>query len=379
MKFLHMADLHIGIHVNGFSMLEDQQYALEQILSFIKDEQPEAVIIAGDVYDKPTPSIEAIQVYDHFLTAVSGFNIPLLVISGNHDSPERLGFASRIMMDKHIYTYSVFDGSIHKHSFTDEYGTVHFYLLPFIRPINVRRFFKNTPIDNYQEGIKIVIEAARIDTAQRNVLVAHQFILSAGTEAERSESEIEPIGGLDGVDVQLVAGFDYVALGHLHGPQKVACEHIRYAGSLLKYSSSEWHHQKSVSMVDLGPKGEVTITPLPLVPLREMRKIRGPLEELLKEENARQGNRDDYLLVTLTDEEEPLDALGKVRSTYPNVMALWFDNTKTRTSIEINDIIEMENKSPLQLFENFFKDQIGKDLKEAQIKIVEDFLERTGD
>jgi len=377
MKFLHMADFHIGITVNGFSMLKDQRYVLEQIISCIKSEQPDVVLLAGDIYDRPNPGANAVNVYDHFLSEMTKLSIPLLVINGNHDSPERLSFAGHILARQQIYTYSIFDGTLHRYTFTDSYGEVHFYMMPFIRPVNVRQFFDEASAPNYQEGIKTVIESAGIDNLQRNVLIAHQIFISENVSIQRSASEIEPAGGLDGIAVKEISGFDYVALGHLHGSQTVGCNHIRYSGSVLKYSPSECHQQKSVTMVELGSKGDVKIKLIPLTPIREMRTIKASLAELLDPAYPQQNNRDDYLLITLTDDEGRKNALGEIRRIYPNVMTLDFADGDSQFLSGARAVTEIENQTPLRLFADFYKEQNQSELSEDQLNIIQTLFERT--
>ena len=377
MKFLHMADLHIGITVNGFSMLDDQLYMLKQIISYIKAEQPDVVLIAGDIYDQPNPGTSAINIFDDFLSAMADLAIPLLIINGNHDSPERLAFAAHILAQRQIFVYSVFDGTLHQHTFTDQYGEVHFYMMPFIRPANVRHFFDEHSAPDYQAGIQTVIQAAGIDLQERNVLMAHQIFISENVNILRSASEIEPAGGLDGIEVEVISGFDYAALGHLHEPQTVGHEHIRYSGSILKYSSSEYNQQKTVAMVELGPKGELNIKLLPLIPLRDMRAVEDSLEALLKAESAAQDHRDDYLLVTLTNEESNHDVLGEIRNTYPNVMALTFVGENKPFPSDLQETAGIADKNPWQLFAEFFAEQNDSVLNPEQIKIVQTLSERT--
>ncbi|MDR3121949.1 MAG: exonuclease SbcCD subunit D [Clostridiales bacterium] len=440
MKFLHLADLHIGKSVNAFSMLEDQEYVLEQVLGYVRAHRPQAVLIAGDVYDKTLPGPEAVRVFDRFLTALAGgaddgsergagagdggergagaegdgdgsgrgagagadgggnYEPPaVIVISGNHDSPERLGFASRILQDRNVYLYGLFDGQMRRVTCADEYGAVRFYLLPFIRPSAVRRFYAETAdaIENSSDAVRVVIEAMGIDPAgidaaengniykgTRNVLVAHQFFCAGGDDPERSDSERELTGGLDSVDVftsGIADRFDYAALGHLHGPQRVGAEHIRYAGSPLKYSFSECSHRKAALLVELRAKGELTVTPLPLTPLRDMRRVKGPLAALLSRDVSAAGNTRDYLHVTLTDEDEIIDALGKLRTVYPNVMELSFENARTQADPDLGGAADPGGATPLALFEDFFAAQNGAPMRDKQKNTVRALLEPDAD
>lgn len=365
MRLFHLADLHIGKTVNGFSMLEDQRFILERILELVRSEKPDAVLIAGDVYDRQTPGAEAVEVFDAFLTSLTREAPATVIVSGNHDSPERLGFASRIMASSGVYLRCAFSGALHCVTLSDEWGMVNIYTLPFIKPVSARRFFTE-PIESYGDAVRAAVNSAQIDPSQRNVLVAHQFFAGGGADPERSESELDPVGGLDRVDCEAVAGFDYVALGHLHAPQRVGGDNIRYAGSPLKYSFSECRHQKSVAIVELGTKNEMSVRLLPLTPLRDLRRVKGPLDELLKAAESTQ----DYMHVTLTDEDEMHDAIGKVRRVYPNCMALSFENARTRAVSDFSAEVPVQTLTPLELFEAFYEEQNGAKLSGAQAKIV---------
>lgn len=379
MKFIHLADLHIGKIVNGFSLIEDQVFILDQILQYVRKHKPQAVVISGDVYDKTTPGTEAVSVFDQFLTDLVREKVAVLVISGNHDSPERLSFAHRIMNKQNVYLGGVFTGRLQTVSFQDEHGETCFYLMPFLKPSLVRRFFADVEVESYHGAVKAVIESVKLDKNKRHVLIAHQFMISPGNEPERSESEVGPVGGIDSIDISMLLDFDYVALGHLHGPQKVGPDHIRYAGSPLKYSFSERQHKKSAALVELGKKGALTITLLPLTPLRDMRKIKGPLAELTSEAVIAQGPPRDYLHIALTDEEEIVDAIGKVRSVYPNIMILTFENTRTETIADLSEISSLDDATPMELFGSFFFAQNGREMNPRQAAIVDGFLKQMGD
>ena len=361
MKFLHLSDLHIGKNVNGFSMVDEQRHVFKQIIGYIKSENPDAIIIAGDVYDRAVPVIEAVRVFDDFLTELANLNIAVLLISGNHDSAERMNFASRLLTDKKIYLCGTFNGTINKVILNDIYGEINFYLLPFIKP----------------EIVSETIENAGIDYTARNALISHQFYIKSGESPIRSESEINPVGGLDAIDCSILEKFDYVALGHLHGSQKIGAEHICYAGSPVKYSFSEWKQVKSVKLVELNEKNNIKITDLPLAPLHDMREIKGELEKLLSDEISNLANKEDYLRVILTNEDEIIDPMGKIRSVYPNVMALAFENS--RANIDISEITpdfeKIENLSPYDLFSEFFLDINGSVMSEEQLEIVKELLE----
>ena len=377
MKFLHLSDLHIGKSVNGFSMLNEQRHVLAQVLGYIQEKKPSAVIIAGDIYDKAIPNIEAVCVFDDFLTKIAKENVAVLLISGNHDSPERLSYASRLLCDKKVFLCGTFDGFMQKVVFEDEHGDINFWLLPFIKPSSVRGQFTEYNIESYDDAIKAVLKTTDVDYSKRNVLVAHQFFTKYGVESLLSDSEMNPIGGLDAIDVGVVEGFDYVALGHLHGSQKVGSEYIRYAGSPLKYSFSEVAHKKSIMLVEMNEKGSVEIERLPLIPIHDMREIRGEIERLTSDEVTSLADKEDYLRVTLTDEEEIIDPIGKIRSVYPNVMLIDFDNSRTNIDIfEISPDAESVVKASLyDMFGDFFQKANESAMSEEQSRIVKELLE----
>ncbi|MFP3153533.1 exonuclease SbcCD subunit D [Lachnospiraceae bacterium ZAX-1] len=377
MKFLHLSDLHIGKIVNGFSMIEEQRHVFRQIIGYIQSNHPDAVVIAGDVYDRAVPGIEAVRVFDDFLTELSHENVAVLLISGNHDSPDRLNYASRLLGDKQIHMCGVFDGKLRSITRKDEFGTVNFWMLPFIKPTSVHGMFAEREIESYNDALSAALESASIDYTARNVLVSHQFFTKAGVNPLRSESELNPIGGLDAINADKIHLFDYVALGHLHGAQTVGYEHIRYAGSPVKYSFSEWRQEKSVTLVEIRKKGDLTITKLALAPRHDMRVIKGKLDDLTSDEIASQADNEDYLRVVLTNEEELIDPMGKIRSVYANVMALNFENS--RTSIDVGavsaNLEKVESLSPYDLFHEFFLENSGALMSEEQEEIVRALLE----
>lgn len=375
MKIFHIADLHIGKIVNGFSMIDDQQYILNNIVELIKSEKPGAVLISGDVYDKYVPSVAAISLFDDFLTRLSKLKVYVFIISGNHDSTERLSFAGRIMEKSKIYFSGSFSGKIKKVKLQDEEGDICFHLLPFIRPAVVKEVYKDQEIDSYSDAIGAVLKANLPEQSIRNVLLAHQFVVADGISPKRCDSETEPVGGLNQIEASLFRHYDYVALGHLHGAQNVGSDYIRYAGSPLKYSFSECCQNKSISVIHMNKKNNLQIEEIPLIPLRDMRKIRGPMEELLKDDIINSQNPEDYLQITLTNEEEIIDAIGKLRCVYPNVMELKFENMRTKNAdINLNDVV-LKQKSSLQLFEEFFKEQNVIEMSPSQLDIIKENLQ----
>ena len=377
MKFLHLSDLHIGKSVNCFSMIAEQCNAFRQIIGYIKSERPSAVIIAGDIYDRTVPGVEAVLTFDDFLTELANIGVAVLLISGNHDSPERTNYASRLLTDKRIYFYGAFDGKVHKVVLPDEHGEVTFWLMPFIKPATVRGMFGDKTPDTYDEVVAAALESVEIDYSARNVLVSHQFYTKAGVTPTRSESELTPVGGLDAVDAGIIERFDYVALGHLHGRQNIGWEHMHYCGSPVKYSFSEWRQEKSATIVQLGEKGLLTIKHLPLTPLHDMREIKGEIETLMSDEVSCLADKEDYLRVVLTNEGEIIDPMGKLRSVYPNIMSLELENSRTR--IDISEIAmdagAMEKLSVYELFCEFFVEMKDKTMSEEQAEIVRELLE----
>ena len=373
MKFLHLADLHLGKRVNGFSMLEDQAHILRQILAILDDEQPDGVLIAGDVYDKSVPSVEAVGLLDGFLTELRARGVPVLLISGNHDSPERLAFGGRVMDSCGIHISPVYDGALAPVTLHDEFGPVHVWLLPFVKPAHVRRWFPDADIESYTDAVAEAIAHMDIDTAARNVLVTHQFV----TGGARSGSEELSVGGTDNVDSGVFAPFDYVALGHLHGAQHIGRETIRYAGSPLKYSFSEARQHKSVTVVTLGEKGDVQVRTVALTPLRELREIRGSYDELTARSFYEHTTyRSDYLHLILTDEQDVFDAMSRLRTIYPYLMTLDYDNARTRAAGGMSVPAETERRTPLELFEALYQRQNHQPMSEVQRAYIAQLMEQ---
>lgn len=372
MKIMHLSDLHIGKKVNEYSMLQDQIYILKEILQIIDDEKVETVIIAGDVYDRSLPPNEALELFDEFLYQLSGRNVNVFVISGNHDSPERISYGGRMMTENKIFLSPVYDGNVKPITLNDDYGEVNFYLLPFIRPADIRRYFSDENIENYTDAVKVAIDNMNVDFNERNILVTHQFV----TGAELSESEDIIVGGTDNVSGEIFDGFDYVALGHIHREQTVGKNNIRYCGTPLKYSFSEAKHIKSVTILDFNDKGNIEYSKIPLTPFRDMREIRGTYYELTLKSSYESTNTEDYLHITLTDEEDIPDAIGKLRSIYPNIMKLDYDNLRTRGSGTVDAIENIESKSPFELFAELFKQQNNRDMSEEQEEIMRNLIDK---
>ena len=433
MKLLHISDLHIGKRVNEFSMIEDQKYILRQILTIADQQQADGVMSAGDIYDKPVPSAEAVQVFDWFLTELADRGKKVYAVSGNHDSAERIAFGAQLMRGRGVYVSPVYRGETAKYTLTDAYGEMNIYLLPFIKPAVVRHalegltdtdadfmqeevlsdaaekekpskvllgscyetekssevssescyetekpskvssescYEKEKPSkvspESYHDAVKIVIERMNVDTSKRNILIAHQFVTGAG----RCDSEEVSVGGLDNVESEVFDAFDYVALGHIHSPQFIKRETLRYCGTPLKYSFSEADQEKSVTLVEFAEKGNIQLSTVPLVPLRDMRRIRGTYLEVTARTFYQEFNTEDYVQVTLTDEEDIPDGLQKLRIIYPNLMRLEYDNSRTKQSHMIERAEDIEQKSEQELFAEFYELQNNQPMNAEQAAFV---------
>lgn len=371
MKLIHLSDLHLGKRVGEFPLLEDQKYILRQILAVIDGERPDGIILAGDIYDRAVPPAEAVALLDEFLVALADRDVPVFLISGNHDSPERLSFAARLMERSRVYIAPVYNGAAPPVPLEDQYGSVNIYLLPFVKPLHVRRAFPGEEVESYTDAVACAIRHMEVDSAQRNVLAAHQFV----TGAARSDSEEISVGGSDNVDAAVFAPFDYVALGHLHGPQSLGDGRIRYCGTPLKYSFSEARRQKSVTVAELGKKGDLTVRTVPLTPLRDMIELRGKYDEVAARDFYRDLDRDAYVRVTLTNEEDVPDAAAKLRTIYPNLMVLDYDNRRTRRAGRAIESGAGDRRSPLEICADFYERQNGGPLSEEQRSYLAGVLE----
>ncbi len=372
MKLFHLSDLHIGKRVNEFSMIEDQKYILTQILYAADQEKPDGILISGDVYDRTIPTAEAVQVFDAFLTRLSEQKIPAFIISGNHDSAERLAFGSSLMGKSGIYFSKVYDGTVEKIPMQDAYGTVWIYLLPFLRPSTIRHALpeRAEEVQSAADAVRIALEQTKIDEKERNVLLAHQFV----TGAKRCDAEELQVGDVDQIPAELFTSFEYVALGHIHSPQKVGRETVRYCGAPLKYSFSEAGQEKSITVVELKEKSSVDLRTIPLKPLHDLRKIRGMYLEVTAKSFYENRDCEDYLQVTLTDEEDVPDGMAKLRTIYPNLMRLEYDNKRTRSNAEVRAAERVEEKSELELFQEFYELQNNQSMTEVQEQFVEELL-----
>ena len=382
MKFIHTADLHIGKIVCEHSMLDEQRHILARILEAVDSEKPDAVLIAGDVYDKPVPSAEAVAVLDDFLVELAARKVRTFVLSGNHDSAERIAFGGRLMEKSGVHVSQVYDGKFVPVTLSDSEGEVDVWMLPFVRPVTVRANLvtdeERDAVKDYTSAVKAALAQVHFTPGRRNVLLAHQFV----TGAERSESE-ENVGGLDNVDATVFAAFDYVALGHIHKPQNVlkgddGTVRARYSGTPLKYSLSEAVHKKSLTVVELSA-GKNLIREIPLVPLHDVREIRGTFAEIVSPEfrNAQvaAGNKlDDFVYIKLTDENDVPDAAQKLRGIYPNLMMLAYDNERTRNQADVGIAEAVDEKKPMELFGEFFEGRNGRPMKPEESEFVQDLI-----
>lgn len=377
MRFIHLSDLHIGKRVNGFPMLEDQRYILEQILKKTKESAADAVIIAGDIYDKPVPSAEAVDLFDDFLVGLTRLGVRVFLISGNHDSAERISYAGRLLRESQVYISPRFDGILHPIRITDDYGTVNIYLIPYIHPSLVRNAWPEEKVGSYDDAMRVLLEKSGVDPGARNLAVVHQFVTAGGQSPEETDSEEKHVGGLDNVDASAFDAFDYVALGHLHGPQRIGRDTIRYAGSPLKYSFSEEKQNKSITLAELKEKGEVTYDLLPLEARRDLRTVRGSFEEVTSPEFTARLKGDDYYRVILTDENDVPNALSRLRRRfYENLMILEYDNTRTSSDVRIEVEEGEEEKEPIEVLGDLYQMQNGREMSPLQKETAQKLIRR---
>lgn len=367
MKFIHLSDLHLGIRVNDFSMSEDQRYILDRILDIIDSEAPDGIIIAGDIYDKSMPPAEAVAMFDDFISSIAERKIKTFIISGNHDSAERIAFGSRIMNAGGIYLSPVYNGDIKPVVMEDEYGSVNIYMLPFVRPSAVRAFYPDDDTDSYSSAVETAVKHMNADFTQRNIIITHQFV----TGAVRSDSEDISVGGTDNVSADIFADFDYTALGHIHKPQNIGSERIRYCGTPLKYSFSEAKQDKSVTVIELGKKGDINVRTVGLIPLRDMTELKGSYEELMKKSFYEgTGYTEDYVHITLTDENDIPDAVSKLRLVYHRLMKMDYDNARTKKQSIIEGMTSARETDPEKLFGEFFESQNNVPMNDEQAAFV---------
>ena len=372
MKLLHLSDLHLGLRLYDYSLLEDQEYILKKILALVDKEKPDGVIIAGDIYDSSYPPVEAVRVFDDFLVSLASRKQQVYIISGNHDSAIRISCGARLMDMSGVHIAGAYDGRVRPVTFEDEFGPVNFWLLPFVKPAAVRQAFPEAPIESWTDAIKAAVDGMGIDATKRNVLVAHQFV----TGSTRTESEQITVGGADNVDVSVFDAFDYVALGHLHSPQNCGSERVRYCGTPLKYSFSEARDKKSVTVVELGEKGTLCVRTVPLEPRHDLVELRGTYNELTLQTFYKDTTwQTDYVRITLTDEDDVFDAMRKLRAIYKNLMNLCYDNIRTRSTAMIGSAEDIKSKTPVELFDELFEKQMGRPMTEEQVEYIQKILE----
>jgi len=372
MKILHLSDLHLGKKVKEFSMLENQKYIINQILKIIDDEKPDCAVIAGDVYDKSIPSADAVQVFDQFLFSLYQRKLQVFVISGNHDSAERIAFGNRFISLSGIHMSPVYNGIIEPVKLYDSFGAVNIYMLPFIKPVNIKKFYPNNEINSYTDAFRIVVDDMKINPEERNILVAHQFV----TGASLSNSEEISIGGIENIDSDIFGIFDYTALGHIHRPQNIGNSRIRYCGSQLKYTVDEANQEKSVTIVELNEKNSLNVKEIPLVPKYDIKAYKGSFDEITSPDFYRNINTDNYVFITLTDEMYIPDALGKLRTIYPNIMQISYDNSLTKNKSFIKSDAGIENISPIQIFTEFYESQHHHKMTDEQFEFVNNLIKK---
>lgn len=375
MKLIHISDLHLGKRFHNYSMIEEQKYILQEILRIIDREAAEAVLIAGDIYDKPVPPAEAVSLFDDFLVELAERDLSVFVISGNHDSPERVAFASRLIAHSGVYLSPVYRGEVEPVVLNDAYGEIAFYLLPFVKPVHVRHYYPEEKIENYSDAMRCAIAHMDIDTGRRNVLIAHQFV--AGVSGSGSEELM--VGGLDAIEAEVFAVFDYTALGHIHRPQKAGRESVYYSGSPMKYSFSEVGQEKLLSVVELKEKGELSIRKVKLVPMRDVSEYRGSYKELIEKGRSTEVETNDFVKLILTDEQEIPNAFYNLRTIYPNLMQMEYDNKRTQGMRGEYKPEAAEELMPGELFSRFYEQMNNQPLEEGQKQYIDKIIEEIWD
>ena len=379
MKLLHLGDLHLGKSLGEFDLYEDQKYILDQILSIIREKEIDGVLIAGDVYDRAVPSESAMNLLDYFLKSLADQKVKTFMISGNHDSDDRLGYGSRLFESSHIYIAAQFLGTLYKKTVIDEYGEADFYLLPFVKASQVRHFYPDEKIESYDAAVRVILEHAQIDPDKRNIIVAHQFVAGRGADPELGGSEgagTQSVGLVEKIGWDCFDMFDYAALGHIHSPQSIGRREVRYSGSPLKYSLSEAGNDKSVPVVTLGPKGEVDIELVKLRPMRDMRRLKGPIEKLLDKDNV--SRPEDFIYATLTNEELIDDAMGIMQQVYPNTVKIDYDNSRTREVDRVEIAGNLKQKTFDELISDFYSKMYGCAISEEEMQIMKEAAKEAG-
>lgn len=375
MRLMHLSDLHLGKRLNEFPLLDDQSYILDEILRIAEEQKPDAVAIAGDIYDKSTPSAEAVALFDSFISRLAKLVTPVFVISGNHDSAERIAFGSSLMQIAGVYLSPVYNGESSPVKVKDEFGSVNVYMLPFIRPSDVRRLFPDDDTESFDSAFKTAVSHLDVNENERNIILAHQFITGAAAGGSESVS----VGGLDNISAEVFEPFDYAALGHIHHRQNITSEKVRYCGTPLKYSFSEVSDKKTVTIANIGKKGELSIEEIPLCPIRDLREIKGTYLEITDRNFYSKFNCEDYIHVTLTDENDIPEAIGRLRAVYPNIMKLDYDNTRTRENRVVNDLADEVQRSPAELFAEFYRTCNNSELSEEQKDYIDGVIKEIFD
>lgn len=379
MKFLHLGDLHLGKSLNEFDLYEDQKFILDRVLELADEEKADAVLIAGDVYDKSLPSEGATKLLDYFLKELASRKVATYIISGNHDSDDRLNFGSSLFCANGIYISSVFDGRLAHYTAEDAEGVVDIYLLPFVKASQVRHYFPEEKIESYTDAVRVILEHTELDSTHRNVLVAHQFVAGDDGDPELGGSEggtVQTVGTVEKINCHCFDAFDYVALGHIHSAQKIGREEVRYSGSPLKYSLKEAGKGKSVPVVTLTKGKPADIRLVPLHPMRDLRHIKGRLEQLLNKENITAP--EDFIYVTLTDEDYVNDAMGIFRQVYPNTIKVDYDNEHTHELDHVDLDEFVENKSFSELIGDFYRMIYGCEMTDEELTVMKDVAREAG-
>ena len=379
MKLLHLGDLHLGKSLGEFDLYEDQKYILDQILSIIREKEIDGVLIAGDVYDRAIPSESAMNLLDYFLKSLADQKVKTFMISGNHDSDDRLGYGSRLFESSHIYIAAQFRGTLYKKTVIDEHGEADIYLLPFVKASQVRHFYPEEKIESYDDAVRTILAHAQIDPGKRNIIVAHQFVAGRGADPELGGSEgagTQSVGLVEKIGWDCFDMFDYAALGHIHSPQSIGRREVRYSGSPLKYSLSEAGNDKSVPVVTLGPKGEVDIELVKLRPMRDMRRLKGPIEKLLDKENIT--SPEDFIYATLTNEDIIDDAMGIMQQVYPNTVKIDYDNSRTREVDRVEIAGNLKQKTFDELISDFYSKMYGCAISEEEMQIMKEAAKEAG-
>lgn len=369
MKFVHLSDLHLGKQLEEYALIQDQAHIMEEILVHILAERPDGVLVAGDVFDRSVPPTQALALFQSFLSRLSQEKIPSFIISGNHDSPQRLAFGWELLQQAQVYISPAYQGTLQPITLEKEGEAVDLYLLPFLKPLHLRPFFPQEEINSYSQAVALALKEVSLHPDRRNILITHQFVTGAAT----CDSEELSVGGTDNVDASLFDGFDYVALGHLHSPQSVTSPHIRYCGSPLKYSASEVGQTKSLTVVELGETLEIRT--LPLTPLRDVAQLKGDYQTLTQLDFYQELNREHFYQITLTDQDYVPEALARLRSIYPRILHLSYDNIRSRQESDLSALVSSPKLDPLALFAQLYQEQNGQPLSQEQTNYIQALIE----